>query len=179
MQGIVRGQLAGLAFLLLFPMCVSAQRHGRPDAVQNYMKSQRPLNPQLALELEPAHRWIYFHLTDLRQMKRTTVSSTDPVTQVTTSYEGVSLSELVPNGFVNDRFEVFRESWGFRDKRVSRSDDLNTESVSIVADTINGKRLVGETPFCFAATAKRGDVIVVKKLAHIKIVTTPADHIRQ
>jgi hypothetical protein len=168
--------LAGLVLFTLFPMCAFAQRHGRPDAVQNYMKSARPLNQELSLNFEATHSWVYFHLKDLRQMKRTTVRVTDPATHLTISYEGVSLNELVPDGLANDRFEVFKESWGFHDKRALWSDDLNMESEMIVADTINGQKLAGETPFYFAATAKRGDVIVVKRLAHIKFVATAAEH---
>jgi hypothetical protein len=123
--------LVGLVLFTLFPMCASAQRHGRPDAVQNYMKSARPLNQELLLNFEATHSWVYFHLKDLRQMKRTTVRITDPATHLTISYEGVSLNELVPNGLANDRFEVFKESWGFHDKRALWSDDLNMESEMI------------------------------------------------
>jgi hypothetical protein len=162
--------LAGLVLFTLFPMCASAQRHGRPDAVQNYMKSMRPLNQELSLDFEPTHRWVYFHLKDLRQMKRTTVRATDPVTHVTTSYEGVSLGELVPDRLANYRFEVFKEFWAFRDKRALSSEDLNLEAETIVADTVNGKKLVGDAPFYFAATAEGGNVIVIKRLAHIKVI---------
>jgi len=163
-------RLVGLALLVLSPLCASAQRHGRPDAIQNYMKSARPLNQELSLDFEPTHSWVYFHLKDLRQMKRTTVRATDPVTHVTTSYEGVSLSELVPGRLANYRFEVFKEFWAFRDERALSSEDLNLEAETIVADTVNGKKLVGDSPFYFAATAEGGNVIVIKRLAHIKVI---------
>jgi hypothetical protein len=58
------------------------------------------------------------------------------------------------------------------------SDGLNMESETIVADTINGKKQAGETPFCFAATDKRGAVIVVEKLAHIKVAAAPVEQAR-
>jgi hypothetical protein len=179
MQGLIRRRIAALALAMLLPLCAAAQRHGRPDAVQNYMKSSRPSNPQLALKFEASHKWTYFHLTELRQMKRTTVSVIDPITHAATSYEGVRLSDLVPDGVASYRFEVFKQSWGFRDKRVMSSDDLNMESDTIVADTINGRKLVGDNPFCFAATAKRGGMVVVKKLAHIKVVAIPATSTKQ
>jgi hypothetical protein len=89
-------------------------------------------------------------------MKRT-VRDTDPITQVTTAYEGVSLNELVPDGLANYKLEVFREFWAFRDKRVLSSDDLNTASDTIVADTVNGRRMQGETPFYFVGRPKAAD----------------------
>jgi hypothetical protein len=70
MQGLIRRRIAALVFAMLLPLCAVAQRHGRPDAVQNYMKSMRPSNPHLALKLEASRKWTYFHLTELRQMKR-------------------------------------------------------------------------------------------------------------
>jgi hypothetical protein len=164
-----------LVLLALSSSCAFPQRHGRPDAVENYMKSMRPLNQELSLNFEATHSWVYFHLKDLRQMKRTTVRVTDPITHVATAYEGVSLNELLPDGLANYKLEVFREFWAFRDKRVLSSEDLNMESETIVADTVDGKKLVGETPFCFVATAKRGDLIVVERLAHIKVTTAPEE----
>src|ERR1700677_4544347 len=87
----------GLVLLALSASCALAQRHGRPDAVENYMRSMRPLNQELSLNFGPTHSWVYFHLKHLRQMKRT-VRDTDPITQSPTAYEGVSLNELVPDG---------------------------------------------------------------------------------
>jgi hypothetical protein len=39
-----------------------------------------------------------------------------------------------------------------------------------LADTINGKKLAGDIPFYFVAKTKRGDVVVVRKLAQIKFL---------
>ena len=158
-----------LALLSLFPMGASAQRHGRADSVQNYTKSLRRENPQLSLYLEPAHKWVYFHMTDVQKMRRTTVSTLDPTTKAINSYEGVRLDELVPDKRVGHTFEVFKGSfWGFRDRRVVSSTDLNLESETLVADTVNGKRLAGNSPFYFVGKNQSGDSIVIKKLAHIK-----------
>jgi hypothetical protein len=165
--------LSGLLLLMLLPMCAIAQRHGRADSVQNYTKSMRPSNPELAVNFSTTHKWVYFHLTEVRKRNRTTVSTTDPATHVTNTYEGVSLNELVPNGLTGYRFEVFKGAWAFRDKRVLSSDDLNMESEVLVADTINGKKLAGDSPFNFVAKTKRGDAAVVTKLAYIKFAETP------
>ena len=34
----------GLVLLALISSCALAQRHGRPDAVENYMRSMKPLS---------------------------------------------------------------------------------------------------------------------------------------
>lgn len=44
----------------------------------------------IGLNLEGEHKWVYFHLADLRQMKRTAISVTNSSTNATTSYEGIS-----------------------------------------------------------------------------------------
>lgn len=165
----MRGDLAGLALLALLPMTSTAQRHGRGDSVQNYMKSSRPLNPQLALNLESEHKWIYFHLADLRQMKRTTITVTNSTTNATTSYEGISLDELVRDARAKYAFEVFKESWGFGDRRAMSSARLNLDSEVIMADTINGIPLTGENPLCFVAKAKQDGYVVIRKVASIKL----------
>jgi hypothetical protein len=168
----MRRYLVAFALLTLLPMTSAAQRHGRGDSVQNYLKSSRPLNPQLALNLEAKHKWIYFHLADLRLMKRAEITVTNPTTNTTTSYEGISLDQLVPDAQAKYAFDVFRDSWGFRDKRVISSASLNLESEVIVADTINGIPLTEESPFCLVAKARQGDFVVIRKVAVIKFNTT-------
>jgi hypothetical protein len=81
-------------------------------------------------------------------------------------------NELVPDAQEKYAFDVFRDSWGFRDKRVISSASLNLESEVIVADTVNGIPLTGENPFCFVAKARRGGFVVIKKVANIKLNTT-------
>lgn len=66
-------------------------------------------------------------------------------------------------------FEVFRDSWRFRDRRVISSVGLNLESEVIVADTINGVPLGGENPFCFVAKAKKGESGVIREVTDIKL----------
>lgn len=170
MDNMPSSYLTGLVLFLLLTVQASAQRHGRPDSAQNYMKYRKPLSAELGLKFETTHKWIYFHLSDLRKMERTTMRATDPTTGGTTTYQGVSLSELVPDGLADHKFEVFEDSWGFRDKRVLSEDGVNAESELIVADTIDGKRLAGNAPFCFVVKNKRGDMIVVKKLVHIRVM---------
>ena len=110
------------ALLALLPAASSSQRHGRADSVQNYIKSMRPFDPQLALNLETEHKWIYFHATDLKQMKRTAISVTNPITNAISSYEGISLYELVPDPRSKYVFEIFKDSWAFLDKRAVSSE---------------------------------------------------------
>jgi hypothetical protein len=56
----------------------------------------------------------------------------------------------------------------FATEPVRASADLDMQSDVIVADTINGKRLGVDHPFCFIAKNSHGDPVVIKKLSYIK-----------
>ena len=43
----------------------------------------------------------------------------------------------------------------------------------IAADTIDGKRLGRDHPFCFILRNNRGDLVVARKLAYIRLAATP------
>jgi len=159
-----------LLLALLYPPGAAGQRHGRGDSVQNYMRSLKPANPQLSLYLETSRKWIYFHMTDLRKMKRVTVSAIDPGTKTVKLYEGVSLEELAPGAYTQSAFEVFKEFWAFRDKLAVRSADLDLSSKLIVADTVNGKQIGGDDPFYFVGKTQAGKSVVIKKIADIRFV---------
>jgi hypothetical protein len=105
-------------------------------------------------------------------MNRIAVDVTDPKTNLKNLYEGVSLNELVPNTS-SYRVEVFRDFWAFKDKQIVSSADLNMQSDVIVVDTINGKRLGRAHPFCFIARNNRGDLVLVRNLAYIRLAGTP------
>lgn len=163
-----------VALLLMTIACgrACAQRHGRPDAVQNYMASHRPSNPILAIRYQAAKRWTYFHLSTLLTMNRSTVEVVDSKTKQKRVYDGVSLRELVASSTVY-HLEVFREFWAFRDKQVALDPSLNTQANVIVADTLNGKRLGINNPFRLIVTNDQGDVVIVKNLAYIRLAGSP------
>jgi hypothetical protein len=60
----------------------------------------------------------------------------------------------------------------FKDKLAVSSADLDLQSDLIVADTINGKRLGADHPFCSIAKNSHGEPVVIKELAYIKVVST-------
>ena len=155
------------AALLLMTMasgCAFAQRHsssGAPDA-------QKQPNPILSINTTPVKTWNYFRLSTLLTMHRTEVDVVDPKTNLTNVYEGVPLKELV-SGIHRYQLEVYRDFWAFKDKPVVLSPNLSVQSNVIVADTINGKRLRTDHPFCLIARNDRGDLIVVRNLAYLRL----------
>ena len=103
-------------------------------------------------------------------MKRTAVSETDPTTNAKISYEGVSLNDLVPDALTRYRFEVTEGQFlGLFHRHAVSSGDLSLTSEIVVADTKNGKRMTGYTPFFFVAKRKNGDVVVVRRLISIRL----------
>jgi hypothetical protein len=153
-------------------VCAFAQRHGRADSVQNYIASQKLPNPILSINSASAKTWNYLHLSTLLRLDRTAVDVVDPKTNVKDVYEGVPLKELV-SGTPRYQLEIYRDFWAFKDKRVVLSPSLSMQSDVIVADTVNGKRLRTEHPFCLIARNDRGDLIVVRHLAYIRLTGTP------
>jgi hypothetical protein len=86
-------------------------------------------------------------------------------------YAGVSLKDLIPD-LMGRRIEIFQDST-FREKEVASSADLDLHSDIIVADTIDGKRLRKDHPFCFIAKSARWDWVLVNKMTYIRVAGTP------
>jgi hypothetical protein len=147
--------------------CAFAQRHGSSAA----SAAQKQPNPILSINTTPLKTWNYFQLSTLLTMRRTAVDVVDPKTNLTNVYEGVPLKELV-SGTQHYQLEVYRDFWAFKDKHVVLSSSLSVQSDVIVADTINGKRLRTDHPFCLIARNDRGDPIVVRNLAYLRLTRT-------
>jgi hypothetical protein len=139
------------------------------EAGQNYRP--KPPNPILNIDYQTSKKWSYIRLSDLLKMSRATVDVSDLKTNQKNQYEGVTLSQLVPNAS-GYRIEVFQDSLAFKDKLAVSSADLDMQSGVIIADTINGKRLGADHPFCFIAKNSYGDPVVIKELLYIKVVST-------
>jgi hypothetical protein len=105
-------------------------------------------------------------------MKRVAVNVSGPKINQRDVYEGVILKDLASN-LSSYNIEAFRDFWAFRDKQAISSADLDMRSNVIVADTINGKRLGRDHPFCFIARNNRGDLVVVRNLAYVRLAGTP------
>ena len=176
MRVLIRYTLSVLAVCTLLTFQAAAQRHGRADSVLNYTNSMRPIDAELALNLMGRH-WMYVHLSEVRQMQRATLQITDPHTHKKMTYEGVQLRTLVPENTPLYRFEVFTESWDFRDKHFKAKDDFDPALEPVIADTVNGRKMGGQSPFYFVTLSKSGSPIVIKKLAFVKILTEPESHV--
>jgi hypothetical protein len=144
------------------------QRHGRADSVQNYYSSQRIPNPILNIDTKATNKtWQYFRGSALLKMNRTAFEVTDPKTHSKNVYEGVSLQELVPGS--RDSFLQVYSDRSFRDKRVALDPSLSKQSEVLVADTMDGKRLSGDHPYCLIIRNGKGDQIIVKNLSFIRL----------
>ena len=168
---VIGARMAGLrAALLLMTMasgCAFAQRHGSSAPPT----AQKQSNPVLSINTTSLKTWNYFQLSTLLKMDRIAVGIVDPKTNLKNVYEGVPLKELVP-GLLRYQLEVYRDFWAFKDKRVLLGASRSAQSDVIVADTINGKRLRTDHPFCLIARNDRGDPIVVSNLAFIRLTGT-------
>ena len=168
---VMGAQMARLrAALLLMTMasgCAYAQRHGNSATPA----SQKQRNPILSINTPSLKSWNYFQLSTLLKMDRISVDVVDPRTNLKNVYEGVPLKELI-SGIHRYQLEVYRDFWAFKDKRVLLGPSLSVQSDVIVADTINGKRLRADHPFCLIARNVGGDPIVVSNLAYIRLTGT-------
>jgi hypothetical protein len=66
-----------LHFLGLAIGSALAQRHGRPDSLQNYMASQWSGNPVLNINFKSTGTWRSSRLSDIRRIKRGTMDVID------------------------------------------------------------------------------------------------------
>lgn len=155
-----------LAPVFLAPAGACAQRYGRPDSLEHYLPNAP--NPILNIDNQSARTWTHARLSDLLRMKRVEVLVPDPKTNRASLYEGTLLSRLVP-GIAHNRVDIYRDFWAFRDKLAVSSADLDPSADLIVVDTINGERLGPNHPFCLVARNKRGDLVVVRELAYIRL----------
>jgi len=157
------------AALLLMTMasgCAFAQRHGSSTPA-----CQKQPNPILSINTTPVKTWNYFQLSSLLKMDRIAVDVVDPKTNRKNVYEGVPLKELV-SGIHRYQLEIYQDFWAFKDKHIVLSPNLSMQSDVIVADTINGKRLKTDHPFCLIARNDRGDPIIISNLAYIRLTGT-------
>lgn len=158
---------AALLLMIMASGCAFAQRHGNSATPA----PQKQPNPILSINTASLKTWNYFQLSTLLKMDRIAVGIVDPKTNLKNVYEGVPLKELV-SGLHRYQIEVYRDFWALKDKRVLLGPSLSAQSDVIVADTINGKRLRTDHPFCLIARNDRDDPIVVSNLAYIRLTGT-------
>jgi hypothetical protein len=157
---------AAVFLIAMVPGCAYAQRGGASSAQNNHS------NPVLNINYQSAKTWKYFRLSDLLKMKRISVDVADPTTHQRNVYEGVPLVQLDANSS-RYKVEVFRDVSLFGDKLAVSSADLNMESDAVLADTVNGKRLGSDHPFCFIGLNRQGNLMVVRNLSYIRFAGKP------
>ena len=90
-------------------------------------------------------------------MRRSVVTLTDSVTGESHAYEGVSLDQLAQNISILDS-ENLKISFGLLGKVTFWGRELNSVTMPIIADTVDGKPLTGYAPYYFVAKSF-GDVV--------------------
>jgi hypothetical protein len=132
-------QCLALLLLLFTPTASLPQRYGRPYTLAE--------NPQLLLEIKVQKENRYFRVADLRKMQRSTVTLTDPATNVSHVYQGVALDQLVPNTVLSLQGGSIEVEFDSHKTLTISETDLDPQARLIVVDTVDGKPLSGHAPY--------------------------------
>jgi hypothetical protein len=83
-------------------------------------------------------------------MRRSVCGVTDPITNVTHAYEGVSLEQVSTQFFESKAQSIEIEFGPKRNKMKVLLTDLDSQAKPIIVDKIDGKELSGYAPFDLA-----------------------------
>jgi len=153
-------------------LSLPAQRHGRADAIQNYIRGG-PSEPILLLQIQFQEKRSYFRHSDLRKMQRSAVALTDSATGITHTYEGVDLDTLIPATAYGSVPKIIEVSFGSHQTRTISSNDLDPATRPLLADTVDGKQLSGYTPYYFVAKTRQDDSAPIENVKLIAIKMLP------
>jgi hypothetical protein len=153
-----------LVLAAMLPVGVVAQRHSGDCEQFHHAK---PPNPILNIDNRTTKTWNHPRLSEIVKMKSITVDIPDPKAKRDDVYEGVTLDELAPNA-TGRRVDVFKDTWGLRDRLAMSNVGLDYKSEVIVAYSKNGKRLA-EHPFCLIAKNAHGNIVIVRNLSYIRL----------
>jgi hypothetical protein len=163
---MVRQCLAPLLFLpLLIPTVSMAQRYGRPYSLAE--------SPQILLLVKAEKNHHYFRPSDLRKMPRTAVTETDPATNTPHTYEGVALDQLLPGTVFSSPGEAIEIEFDSHRTLTLSTNDLDLQSKPIIADTVDGKPLTGDAPYCLVAKPRSK---AVQKINEVQTITLKSAH---
>jgi hypothetical protein len=101
----------------------------------------------LLLEIKVQKENRYFRVADLRKMQRSTVTLTDPATNVSHVYQGVALDQLVPNTVLSLQGGSIEVEFDSHKTLTISETDLDPQARLIVVDTVDGKPLSGHAPY--------------------------------
>jgi hypothetical protein len=154
--------------LLVIPIGAAAQRHGRADAIQNYMRGG-PDHPELLLQVRIQGKRLYFRGSDLMKMLRTALTLPDPGTGTMHTYEGVNFETLIPNTASRSGSEIIEVSFGSHQTMTILSTDLDSSAKAMVVDTVDGKKLTGYVPYYFVVKTRQGNASPIKNVKLINV----------
>ncbi len=159
-----------LIVLFFCALVASAQRHGRADAIQNYMG---PKSPQLLLQVKVQGKRLYFRPAELRKMQRSVATFTDAATGTTHTYEGVNFESLIPNMGSRSESENIEVSFGSHQTMTILGADLDPSSKPMVVDTVDGKQITGYVPYYFIAKTRRDSAVPIKNVKLLSVKASP------
>jgi hypothetical protein len=147
---------------------VSAQRYGRADAIQNYMRGGQS-DPRLLLQIRIQGKRLYFRRSDLRKMARSAVILPDPTTGTTHTYEGVDFETLIPSTAYQSGSDIIEISFDTHQTMTISRADLDPAERPIVVDTVDGKKLTGYVPYYFIARTRQNNAAPIKNVRRISV----------
>jgi hypothetical protein len=157
-----------LVIVLIFGATgLSAQRHGRADSIQNYLRGG-PQTPQLLFQVKVQGKRFYFRPAELRKMQRSVASIPDAATGKIHTYEGINLETLV-SGMLSGNSGTIDVYFGARQNLTVSVTDLDPTLKPMIADTIDGKRLGGYAPYHVLMKTRRGNLDVIKNARQINV----------
>jgi hypothetical protein len=135
-----------LFFSLLLPTACMAQRYGRPYTLAE--------SPQILLLVKAEKNHHYFRPSDLHKLPRATLTETDPVTHTVRTYEGVPLDQLLPGTVLSTPGELIEVDFGSHQRLTIPGNELDTQAKALIADTVDGKPLTGDAPYCLVLKSR-------------------------
>lgn len=150
-----------LLLVLFSPTLSVAQRYGRPYSMAE--------SPQILLLVKVDKNHHYFRPADLRKMQRVVITQKDPVTNATHTYEGVPLEQLVSNAVLTSPGELIEIEYDSHQTVTIPGPDLDMQTKPIIADTVDGKALSGDAPYCFVVKSRYKPVQAINGVETITV----------
>jgi hypothetical protein len=140
----------------LLPFSLHAQRGGRPDAVQNYLKSI----PDATLRIRFNEQKVDWRVPDLARQPFVSINAKDSKLQSMRTYTGIRLTALLPPPFAATRDNVYEIHHGFFRTRRFRGSDFDPESAMLIADDRNDHFANRLSPIRFIIASPTESVVI-------------------
>ncbi len=128
-----------LLLLLLLPTAAFSQRYGRPYSLVN--------DPQLLLQISVKSESRYFRAADLRKMRPSVVTLSDPVTKTAHLYEGVTLEQLLPATVLASPVERLKIEFGSHQISTVSGVELDPQVKPMIVYLVDGKPISDHAPY--------------------------------